>query len=226
MKLAVIIPCRNEEAILGTLIPRLSVLRDDARILFVDGGSSDRTIAVLERAGERVVKSPRGGRAFQMNFGASQTDAEVLFFLHCDSIPPPDAVSEIREVLRTHDAGCFGIRFDRDTLPYRFGAMMSNRRVVKKKIMFGDQGIFLKREVFNAVGGFPELPLMEDYALSQRLLDCGFTCGLANSRIVTSARRFETGGMIRTVLLMKRLQRMYLRGDDIERIAALYRQKR
>lgn len=224
MFLSIIVPTLNEIGVIGGLLAQLETLEGDFEVVFGDGGSTDGT---LEAIGGRwpVVACDRG-RAVQMNRASAQSHGEALLFLHCDCGLPADAVAQIRAVLEAgYRAGCFRLAFDSPRLVMKCCAFFSNLRVKYRHIMFGDQGIFVERALFEQVGGFPELPLMEDYQLSMTLKNI-CPIGQAAGKIVTSARRFEAGGPLRTMWRMQRLQWMYRHGAPIQRIAALYRNVR
>ena len=166
------------------------------------------------------------GRARQMNLGANKSSGDVLFFLHCDSELPADAIEQIEAVMEQYRAGCFGIAFHSKNIWMKCCQLISNQRIKDRKIMFGDQGIFIRRKLFFEIGGFPDLPIMEDYQFSLTLKEMGVRLGIAGKRINTSDRRFARGGRLRVMWKMNRLRAMYRRGVDIEKIAELYRDVR
>lgn len=226
--IAVVVPVLNEEAAVGELLERLRPHSRSCEIVFVDGGSTDGTRAMIE--GEfRVVDSLRG-RGVQLNAGARATCADVLFFLHADSVPPDDFPDEIRDALApgrargAGEAGCFGISFDAPSLLLRVCAALSNFRAFRRRIMFGDQGMFMTRGLYERMGGFPDLPLMEDYAFSLSLRAAGVRPRKTRRRLITSARRFGPSAKSRlgTMYHMARLRRMYREGTPIESIARAY----
>ena len=196
---------------------------EEKEYIVIDGGSTDGTSEELAR--EFRVLATSKGRARQMNEGARATSGDVIFFLHADSILPPSPVDQILRVARTHDAGCFGIRFDRRHPVLWFCSWMSNARVRVRGIAYGDQGIFIRRELFEEVGGFPDLPIMEDLQLSLNLRARGVRFAMTRSRITTSSRRFGEGTVqiLKTWCAMVPLRKMYREGADIQEIAARYR---
>ena len=224
--ISVIIPVYNESQNIDTLLDSLMPMKEHCEIIFVDGGSSDDTAKRIESRGGLVVCSPQKGRANQMNYGASLVKGEILWFLHADSIPPRAALSRIRDVLNSgYSIGCFPIRFDSKCPLMFFNALLSNLRVHIRNIAFGDQGIFLRRTLFEALNGYAAIPLMEDYQLSLDVTKAGLRIGMAKGSITTSERRYVTYGRLRTIRRMQTLQRRFRRGDDIEEIARAYNAK-
>ncbi len=224
MKVSIIIPVFNEEKTIRRLLRTLEPVKDKAEILFVDGGSTDRTLSLIP--GEYTVLQGAKGRARQMNLGAEKSSGDVLFFLHCDSELPRDAVEQIEAVMQRYRAGCFGIAFHSKNIWMKCCQIISNHRIKDRKVMFGDQGIFIRRKLFFEIGGFPDLPIMEDYQFSLTLKEMGVRIGIAGKRIYTSDRRFKRGRRLLVMWKMNRLRAMYRRGVDIEKIADLYKDVR
>lgn len=222
MEVSIIIPTYNEETTIERLLETLEPLKGRCEILFVDGGSTDRTLKLLN--GEYPVISSEKGRAKQMNRGAMASHGEVLFFLHCDSEVPANTLEEIERVMQNHRAGCFGIAFHSYNFFMFTCRVISNHRVKDRKVMFGDQGIFVERELFMEVGMFPDMPILEDYQFSITLKEKGIRLGMTRSRIYTSDRRFQgnTVEKLKLMWLMNRLRAMYRDGVPVEEIARLY----
>ena len=171
MKISMILPIYNENSTIDGMMEQLRRLPGDWEILFADGGSTDGTV---RRIGTEypVLKSPKG-RAAQMNDGAARASGEILWFVHCDSRLPEDAHSQIQAAVESGAAwGCFHIGFDYDGPFMGCNTFFSNRRA-RRGIAFGDQGIWIRRELFLSLGGFPELPIMEDYEFSMRMRERG-----------------------------------------------------
>ena len=225
--IAIIIPTYNEEETIVSLMNQLKGIKDRCEIVFVDGGSTDNTIKLIEESKFRLLHSKKG-RNNQMNLGALSVEADILFFLHCDSVLPPHPLEEILDLMEEHRAGCFGIAF-KSLSPLMFICRyISNHRVFDRKVMFGDQGIVIDRDLFMEIGMYPDLPIMEDYQLSLTLKEKGVKLGMARHRIYTSARRFK-GGPIRKLRLMWKMNRLrakYRRGVNIEEISAMYKDVR
>lgn len=226
MKISIIIPIYNEEKTIERLMETLIPLKDRCEILFVDGGSSDRTLELI--GNQYPVYQSEKGRAKQMNYGAKKSTGDVLFFLHCDSEIPKTALEEIEKVMENHKAGCFGIAFHSRHFFMFTCRVISNHRVKDRKVMFGDQGIFVDRELFFEVGMFPDMPILEDYQFSLTLKEKNIRLGMTKHRIYTSDRRFQgnTIQKLKLMWLMNRLRAMYRKGVPIDEIAELYKDVR
>lgn len=224
--ISVIVPVYNEAGTIDSMVRQLETLRGKCEILLVDGGSTDGTLERIP-AWIEVLKSPKG-RAFQMNLGAEKSTGDILFFLHCDSELPSHPLARIRKVMRDYRAGCFGIAFHSCHFFMFTCRIISNHRVKDRKVMFGDQGIFIDRELFFEAGGFPEIPIMEDYQFSLTLKKMHVKLGMADRRIYTSDRRFPKGTVPKLKLMwkMNRLRKMYRDGVPAERLAEMYRDVR
>lgn len=211
----------NEASRTGALITMLSRLDADEMII-VDGGSTDGGAELLQQAGLRVIRST-AGRALQMNLGADSTHAEILLFLHADNEISQQHLDRIREAMADAEvaAGRFDVRLSGDGIGLRIIAFFMNLRSRISRISTGDQAMFVRRSVFEAVGGFPEQPLMEDIELSHRLKQAGkITC--LRDKVTASSRRWEKHGIVATVLLMWKLRLLYWLGTDPVRLKALY----
>ena len=221
MKITVILPIYNERKTICAMLEQLDNLPGDWEILFADGGSSDDT---LELIGNRylVLHAPKG-RANQMNFAAAQAKSEVIWFVHCDSRLPKDAHAQISAAVEKGAKwGCFRIGFDYDGPFMGCNTYLSNRRA-RKGIAFGDQGIWIRRELFEDVGGFPDLPIMEDYEFSLGLQRKNIPICQLPGQIITSGRRYERKFPLLTMWQMFYLRCLYRRGVDIQEIARRYR---
>lgn len=216
-----IIPVLNEEKTIAATLRQLRRLEPE-EIIVVDGGSTDRTRDILEGSDIKIVTSPRG-RAEQMNRGAKAATGEVLIFLHADTILPATAMGDIRAALE--DPRCVGGRFDielggRHWMFRCIGVLMSLRSRLTG-VVTGDQGIFVRRKVFETLAGFPQIPLMEDIAFSRMLKRRGRVACL-RSRVRTSARRWESNGVWRTILKMWALRLLFLAGVSPFRLKRFY----
>ena len=225
MKIAIVVPVFNEVRVLPRLISDLATLMEtgnlDVELVFVDGGSTDSTMALIEDAGLRVIKSTKG-RAWQMNAGAAQTTAEVLLFLHADTQLPKNALTEIKSNLTGNICwGRFDVRISGKPLMLAVVSRMMNWRSRLTSIATGDQAMFMTRGAFQKMGGFPEQALMEDIEASRRLRQFSRPACIA-SPVITSGRRWETRGVWTTIVLMWRLRWAYWRGQSPQKLAELY----
>lgn len=223
-EISVIIPVRDEGAVIDAILQDLRCLRAaGAEVIVVDGGSRDDTVARARAGADRVLSAPRG-RARQMNSGAAAARGALLWFVHADTRIDPAAADDLRGLAR--DPGFvwarFGVRLSGPRPLFRLVASMMNLRSRLTGIATGDQGLCVRREVFESVGGFPDLPLMEDVALS-RLLRARARPRCLPVRLTTSSRRWERDGAWRTIWLMWTLRWAYWRGADPARLAARYR---
>ncbi len=218
------VPALDEAGTLDSALASLAGLRADGHeVLVVDGGSVDDTPQRAAALADRVLSAPRG-RALQMNAGAGAAAGDVLLFLHADTRLPGDAVQRVREALeRGRHWGRFDVRLSGPAWPLRVVERAMNVRSCLTGIATGDQAIFVHRQAFEAVGGFPPIALMEDIALSRLLKRRFGRPACVGSPVVTSSRRWERDGVIRTVLLMWGLRLAYFLGADPERLAARYR---
>ena len=223
-RLSVIMPALNESAGIAAALQALAPLAArGAQVLVADGGSQDGTAGLALAGGAQVIDAPRG-RALQINAGAHQASGDILLFLHADTRLPPDADRLIAQALADGPQvwGRFDVRIEGRSWMLRVIAALMNRRSRWTGIATGDQALFMTRVAFDAVGGFPAQPLLEDIERSKRLLKLSRPACL-RARVVTSGRRWETRGVWRTMLLMWRLRLAYWRGAAPERLAALYR---
>ena len=220
--LAIVVPMLDEAATLPALLVHLAGWRArGCEVVLVDGGSRDDSVAMARAAGLRVVVAERG-RARQMNAGAQACGGALLLFLHADTRLPEAADAMVRAALAVQAWGRFDVRIDGRPLMLRVVAALMNLRSRLSGIATGDQAIFVRRDVFEAVGGFPDQPLMEDIELSCRLLRVSRPACL-RARVRTSGRRWEQRGVWRTIALMWRLRWAYWRGVPAERLAEAYR---
>jgi rSAM/selenodomain-associated transferase 2 len=221
MKLSVIMPVLNEAGGIEEALTSLAPLRTrGVEIVVADGGSSDATVALARPLADLVIAAPRG-RGVQMNAGAAASGGDVLLFLHADTHLPRDADALIRDGLVR--SGCTWGRFDvriAGAHPlFPVIAAMMNLRSRITGIATGDQAIFISRAAFGA--GFPEIALMEDIAMAKRLKRAGPPL-CVSSPAVTSGRRWEKHGVMKTILLMWRLRLFYFLGANPARLARSY----
>ena len=222
MKISLIIPIYNESKTIAPFLSQLEKLPGEWEILFADGGCTDDT---LEQIGDRfpVISCPKG-RARQMNHAAQQASCEYIWFVHCDSRLPTDAHAQISAAIAKGAVfGCFHIGFDYDGPFMGCNTFMSNRRARRSHIAFGDQGIWMQKELFLQQGGYPDLPIMEDYELSRRMKKQKIPLTVLPGRIITSGRRYRTRFPLWTMVQMIHLRFLYRSGMDINEIARRYK---
>ena len=223
-RLSIIMPVLDEGDRIAGALDALAELRAlGVEVIVVDGGSQDATVQRARLRADHVLVAPRG-RASQMNAGAAKATCDVLLFLHADTALPREAERLVLDGLARsgRDWGRFDVTIAGRHPMLRLVAFMINLRSRITGIATGDQAIFVKREAFHAAGGFPDIPLMEDIALSKRLKRTSRALCL-RERAVTSGRRWETHGVVRTILLMWRLRLAYFFGADPAILARRYR---
>jgi rSAM/selenodomain-associated transferase 2 len=223
-RLSVIVPCLDEGAIITSALGALQPLRQQgSELILVDGGSRDGTPQRARGMVDRLLVS-EPGRGRQMNVGARAARGEVFWFVHLDSLLFPEAAECLLAGLSERGCGWgrFDVRLDGKAAGLRLVERLMNLRSRLSGIATGDQGIFVSRPLFQAVGGFPDIPLMEDVELSRRLKrHCRPIC--IRRPILASSRRWERDGVWRTVFLMWGLRLAYFLGVSPERLARRYR---
>lgn len=229
---SVIVPALNEEESLPATIRSAREARAD-EVIVVDGGSSDGTVEAARLLADLVIGSPPD-RATQMNAGASASSGSILLFLHADTLLPAGGVDAVRAAIRQGgiSGGAFSVQLSHSPSASRYRRAIlriTGRMIGVRSKLFrtytGDQGIFVRRDVFEAIGGFPEVPLMEDVEFSRRLARRGGTV-LLPVRIETSGRRWEAFGPLRTILMMWSLRFAYFLGMPPARCAEIYGRSR
>lgn len=222
--ISVIIPAVNEERAIGQLLDDLVPLRSMGHeVLLVDGGSHDRTREIATDRVDRVISGMRG-RARQMNAGARMARGDILWFLHADTRVPAKAVGEILRCCASDELrwGRFDIRLSGRHWLLRIVEYMMNWRSAVTSIATGDQGLFATRALFDAVNGFPDIPLMEDIAICRSLRARARPARIRTPRLVASSRRWEQHGIVATILLMWRLRLAYATGTPPGELAKRY----
>lgn len=221
--LSIVMPVLNEAAGLEATLRQLVPLRDrGVQLVVADGGSDDATAAIAARWADQVVVAPRG-RARQMNAGAGAAQGDVLLFLHADTTLAAQADAWIAQSIQRGALwGRFDVRIAGTPWMLRIVAALMNVRSRWTGIATGDQGIFVRRDVFMAMDGFADLALMEDIELSRRLRIIGRPACL-RAKVTTSGRRWEARGVWRTIFLMWRLRWRYWRGESPLSLARDYR---
>jgi rSAM/selenodomain-associated transferase 2 len=217
--LSIIVPMLDEAAGIAATLHALRPLA--AEIIAVDGGSRDGTVAAATPLADRVLVAARG-RARQMNAGAAAARGDILLFVHADTVLPAGADARVAAAVAAGAAwGRFDVRIAGRSRWLPLIATLMNWRSRLTGIATGDQAIFVRRETFTAVGGFPDQPLMEDIALSARLRRIGRPACL-RERVTTSGRRWEARGIWRTIFLMWSLRLRYFCGASPDQLARDY----
>lgn len=220
-RLTIIVPVLNEAVILADALAALAPLRArGAEVIVVDSGSSDGSPDLARPLADQVVAAPRG-RGAPLNLGAALGTGDALLFLHADTALPQDADRLIAAALSRRAWGRFDLRIAGRHPLLTVIAHMINWRSRLTGIATGDQAIFVTRAAFMAVGGFPDLPLMEDIAMSRQLKRLCRPC-CVGAPVVTSGRRWEHHGVLRTIVLMWRLRLAYYFGVEPARLALRY----
>jgi rSAM/selenodomain-associated transferase 2 len=226
MRLSVIIPVLNEHAEIARNLPALHWLRQQGHeVIVVDGGSWDHSAAAATPFADKVLVSAQG-RARQMNSGAEQAGGDVLLFLHIDTRLPKDTVLLLQQKMGSDREmwGRFDVRLSGERLLFRIIENLMNWRSRITGIATGDQAIFISRSLYEKVGGYADIPLMEDIELCRRL-KCHMRPQCLRQRVQTSARRWEVNGPVKTILLMWRLRFAYWLGADPGQLAERYSQR-
>jgi len=220
--LCIVVPVLNEAPELAARLERLQVYRQrGAHVVVVDGGSSDATLSIARRYADLALLAPRG-RAAQMNAGAAACPAPVLLFLHADTVLPDRADQMVLNACKERLSwGRFDVHIDSKRPLLRLVALLMNLRSRLSGIATGDQAIFMRQELFQRVGGFPDLPLMEDIAMCKQLKALRAPLCL-RAQVRTSARRWEGHGIWHTIFLMWRLRAAYFFGADPAQLAMQY----
>jgi len=218
---SIVIPTLNEAELLPESLERIAADIVPHEIIVVDGGSSDATVRIAEAAQCRFVRSGGPHRAKQMNLGAANAQGAVLLFLHADTLIPPEGLRAIESALKDEQVvgGGFRRRYVNASPFLQFSCAMADWRSRWLGWHFGDQGIFVRRAAFEALGGFREFAVFEDFDLCRRMKKVGRVVGL-RSQVLSSARRFAKRGALVTSLTDLWLTCRYLAGAHPDRLAA------
>lgn len=230
MKLSIIIPTLNEESLieknLASIKKQLSAISHQlsAEIIVADGGSRDRTVEAARRFADRVCISDKG-RGEQMNAGAKVSEGDLLLFLHADSILYLSGIVNMLKVMEDNDivGGAFRLKIDSKKTFHKVISSFANMRSRILGIAYGDQGIFARRNIFYAVGGYPDIPIMEDVEFVKRLKGNGKFI-ILDECVTTSSRRWDREGILYTTIRNWILISLYLIGASPNRLKGWYRE--
>ena len=219
--ISIVIPTLNEENSISQTLHAVARLAEPVEVIVVDGGSDDETARLVRACGARIIEAQRG-RGAQMHAGALATRGSVLWFLHADTSPQPDAIRHILDSLRDPRVvgGNFNVGFDSN----RFSAVCLTwlyRQLRTVGLCYGDSAIFVRREAYERSGGFKPLPIFEDLDFLRRLKRRGKFINLS-STVITSGRRFEGGKFVTTFARWVALQLLYWFGVNPSRLVELY----
>jgi rSAM/selenodomain-associated transferase 2 len=226
MTISVVIPVFQEQDLINEAIERIRGLASGAtaEIIVVDGGTEAETLAVVRDDDVKRIASERG-RGKQMNEGAAAAKGDVLLFLHVDTQLPPDGLQRITSLMEEarFSAGAFDLAISATGLSYRIIERAASLRSRLTGIPYGDQAIFVRRNCFMSLGGYKEMPIMEDVDLMRRVRRDGRRIGFIREKVRTSARRWEKEGVVRCTCRNWTIMMLYLLGVPPERLAAWYR---
>jgi len=219
--ISVIVPIYNESKILTDNSGFFRNLSQKTELIFIDGSSTDNSAAIAETLGKLV--SAEKGRALQMNTGAGKAGGDILFFLHADNAIGLDSLLSIEREINQNSiiGGCLTQRIKRKEAIYRIIETHGNCRARISKVFYGDQGIFVKKDMFVKAGGFPEVPIMEDVLFTKKLKRCGRTKVLPD-KIEVSARRWEKNGILKTILIYNLLMILFRIRVPLKKIKFFY----
>ncbi len=223
-RISFIIPCLNEAGhIVSTLTPLQRLRKSGHEIILVDGGSHDKTTELASTLVDTLITS-HTGRAKQMNAGAAEASGDILCFVHADTLCP-DNIDQLlsRDLCQSRNVwGRFDIRLSSNRKVFRIIEWFINKRSCLTGIATGDQGIFICRNIFKRINGYADIPLMEDIEISKRLRRISAPLCIRHHKLVTSSRRWESRGILRTVLLMWSLRLRYFFGESEHALAQAY----
>ena|SRR5438128_1061495 len=221
VEITIIIPTLNEASEIGRTLDRLQLLTGSFEIIVVDGGSTDETLEFAKSKGVTVITTERG-RGIQLHAGALAATGRILWFLHADSIPPPGALSEICRELSDESipGGNFALKFDGDSYASAFMNLFYDK-IRYFGLLYGDSGIFVRRDIYQQIGGFKPMPLFEDLEFARRLKKHGKLVRL-NATITTSSRRFDSRPFLPVFTRWVLYQCLYWIGVSPSRLARSY----
>ncbi len=223
--ISIIIPVYNEDKHINSIIDHIKndQFTDDIEIIVVDGHDEKNTLGAITY--EDVIKLPSPkGRAVQMNAAASRAVGKILLFLHADTRLPEGALGDIKSVIDETDsvAGAFDLSLDNSGIIYKLTGKFASRKHRLTRIPFGDQAIFIEKKYFENIGGFSEIPLMEDVDLMKRIKNQKDKITIIKKSVITSSRKWEKEGVFYTIFRNWTLQALYLFGVSPEKLVKYY----
>lgn len=228
MKVSIIIPVLNESERIGGVLTALEAAAQDApyEVIVVDGDPAGGTLSAVPADRAVTMTAPKG-RARQMNAGVARSSGDLLLFLHADTRLPSAALPKIIAAMQDIRlaGGAFDLGIDNPHWIFRVTGWCASRKHRLTRVPYGDQAIFLRREMFERLGGFPEIPLMEDVELMKRLKRLGGRIIIFPDTVATSARKWEKDGILFTILRNWTLQTLYLLGVPAEKLVRFYYQE-
>lgn len=224
MKVSVIIPAYNEEERIVRTVESVFSRESGGveEVIVIDGGSTDCTVDEVQSTSARILSSPQKGRAVQMNYGAQNSKAEILYFLHADTIPPVNFDEKIIEaVYKGEEAGCFRLSFDRNHFLLNFYARCTRFDI--DAFRFGDQSLFIKKELFDSIGGFREDHIvMEDQEMVKRIKkEASFS--ILRDEVITSSRKYSENGVLKLQLIFTLIFSLYKVGVSQSKLVLIYK---
>jgi rSAM/selenodomain-associated transferase 2 len=222
--ISIIIPTYNESKTIAlTLRHLLRTLPEDCEVIVIDGFSNDNTQEIVKNFNHVKLFSCKKGRSVQMNFGAEKASNDILLFLHADTVLNSNCLENLTEELRSNDIvwGWFSIKLNENKLVYRAIEILANLRARFTGTPLGDHAIFVKKGIFDKIGGFPDIPLLEDLEFVRKV-KCISRGKRINASVITSVRRFENSGILKTFARMWMIRFLYYLGLSTQRLVRFY----
>lgn len=218
--ISIIVPVYNEEGVIRLTLATLPYM-NNIEVIVVDGASTDRTKEIARQFPVRIIEAAKN-RAIQMNQGAKQARGDIFLFLHSDCLLQNESIKSIENCLSNgYIGGCLSQRINSNRFIFRLIESSGNIRARLSKLFYGDQAIFVRKDAFFKIGGFPKVPIMEDVLFSKKLREIGKTKVLSN-KVIASVRRWEKQGILKTTLLYNTIIILFKLGYPLEKIKLLY----